>query len=130
MNLPYVFDIKSISFVNSNVGFAVGVSFPDYGRAGDLVKTTNGGLSWQRMSIFTGYPTYQRRGLNSVHFLNDNIGYIVGEISTILKTTNGGNIIGIEQTSTQIPRFFSLHQNYPNPFNPVTKIKFDIPVSQ
>ena len=28
-----------------------------------------------------------------------------------------------------VPNKFSLHQNYPNPFNPVTKIRYDIPVS-
>ncbi len=127
VNVPYEFAIKSISFLNIDVGYAVGVSFPDYGRAGDLVKTTNGGQNWLRMSIFSGYPSYQRRGLNSVHFLNDNYGYIVGEISTILTTSNGGNIIGIQLASSHIPQTFALPQNYPNPFNPVTKIKFDIP---
>ncbi len=35
--------------------------------------------------------------------------------------------IGIENSSTEIPLFFSLSQNYPNPFNPVTKIKFSLP---
>ncbi|MCI0449639.1 MAG: SBBP repeat-containing protein [Chlorobi bacterium] len=37
--------------------------------------------------------------------------------------------IGIQTISSEIPKRFSLYQNYPNPFNPVTKIKFDLPVS-
>jgi subtilisin-like proprotein convertase family protein len=37
--------------------------------------------------------------------------------------------IGINPTSTEIPKEFSLYQNYPNPFNPVTKIKYSIPES-
>jgi len=38
--------------------------------------------------------------------------------------------IGIEPISTEIPQKFELAQNYPNPFNPVTKIRFQIPLSR
>ncbi|HJY63221.1 MAG TPA: T9SS type A sorting domain-containing protein, partial [Ignavibacteria bacterium] len=37
--------------------------------------------------------------------------------------------IGIKQISSEIPDGFALLQNYPNPFNPVTKIKFNIPLT-
>jgi len=37
--------------------------------------------------------------------------------------------IGITPISSEIPEKFALLPNYPNPFNPVTKIKFDIPLS-
>jgi hypothetical protein len=40
---------------------------------------------------------------------------------------NNGFIIGINQTSNEIPLNYNLYQNYPNPFNPATKIKFSIP---
>ncbi|MCX6157978.1 MAG: YCF48-related protein [Ignavibacteriae bacterium] len=125
-NIPYEFDINSIYFINDNTGLAAGVSFPDYGRAGDIVNTTDGGLNWQRLSVFSSYPTYQRRGLNSIHFLNNKTGYIVGEHSTILKTINGGNSVDVKHITTGIPSSYSLSQNYPNPFNPITKIKFDV----
>ncbi|MBE2226382.1 MAG: hypothetical protein IAE93_03540 [Ignavibacteria bacterium] len=39
-------------------------------------------------------------------------------------------LVGINQISTEIPENFSLSQNYPNPFNPVTKVKFEIPLSR
>ncbi len=45
----------------------------------------------------------------------------------LLKTTNGGNTLGINQISNVIPESYSLLQNYPNPFNPGTKIRFSIP---
>ena len=36
---------------------------------------------------------------------------------------------GISNIGGETPKTFSLSQNYPNPFNPVTKIRFEIPVS-
>jgi uncharacterized delta-60 repeat protein len=38
----------------------------------------------------------------------------------------GGDLIGIQTISTEVPQSFTLYQNYPNPFNPSTKIKFDV----
>ena len=38
----------------------------------------------------------------------------------------GGDLIGIQTISTEVPETFTLYQNYPNPFNPTTKIKFDV----
>jgi hypothetical protein len=39
-------------------------------------------------------------------------------------------LTGITNLNTGIPDKFSLYQNYPNPFNPVTKIRFEIPLSK
>ena len=38
-------------------------------------------------------------------------------------------IIGIKTISTEVPSSFSLKQNYPNPFNSVTKINYEIRVT-
>lgn len=43
---------------------------------------------------------------------------------------NSGFTIGINKISTEVPAKFRLEQNYPNPFNPVTKIKFEVPLSK
>jgi hypothetical protein len=40
-----------------------------------------------------------------------------------------GQIIGVNEISSEIPVYYSLFQNYPNPFNPSTNIKFQIPKS-
>lgn len=126
ITLSYSFQINKISFLDNNIGFAVGLSFPIYGRAGEIFKTTNGGINWQHLSFSSTNPTYQRRGLNSIQFLNENTGYIMGEIATILKTTNGGSTIYIIPISSKTPNSISMYQNYPNPFNPTTIIKFDV----
>ncbi len=38
-------------------------------------------------------------------------------------------LTAVQQIGTEIPRNYGLYNNYPNPFNPVTKIKFDVPMS-
>jgi len=37
------------------------------------------------------------------------------------------NLVGINETSAEIPDGYLLNQNYPNPFNPVTKISYQLP---
>jgi photosystem II stability/assembly factor-like uncharacterized protein len=72
----------SVSFIDSFTGWAVGSSTS----SGGIVKTTNGGINWvQQTSPITN-------GLNSVKFLDANIGYITAESGAVLKTTNGGSL--------------------------------------
>ena len=70
----------SVEFVNPNLGW-VGVGF-----AGYIRKTTDGGYSWQYKSV----PSYSR--MNDIDFINENIGWAVGQYGHIIKTTNGGEI--------------------------------------
>ncbi len=68
-------------FVNSQSGWSVGYN-------NQIIKTTNGGTSWQRqynnLSDFTL--------LRDIEFINSSaqIGYVVGFYNTILRTGNGG----------------------------------------
>ncbi len=78
-------------FINQDKGFIVG----DY----KLLRTTNGGNNWT-VSDFGSI-------LNSISFINDNTGFLVGGFNTslrdFLKTTNGGSSwIPINTPSTQM----------------------------
>ncbi len=115
--------------MDDNYGYATGISFPDYGRAGDIIKTTNGGIIWIHESSRNNLPTIMWSGLNAFCFINSTIAFIAGENGIILENTSTINPIGIDPLNNNIPNNFSLLQNYPNPFNPSTKIKFDIPVN-
>jgi hypothetical protein len=42
---------------------------------------------------------------------------------------DNGFVISVNNISSEIPNSYILYQNYPNPFNPVTKIKFQAPLS-
>ncbi|HAX48164.1 MAG TPA: T9SS type A sorting domain-containing protein [Ignavibacteria bacterium] len=44
-------------------------------------------------------------------------------------SANLSGLIAVSPVSSEIPLRFSLRQNYPNPFNPVTKIRFELPVT-
>jgi photosystem II stability/assembly factor-like uncharacterized protein len=107
-------------FTSPSVGYIVGWCH-------QILKTTNGGLNW-----FNQISPSTSQLFNDVFFTSENTGYIAGQHSIewfglILKTTTGGETLGIEPISNEIPEQFNLCQNYPNPFNPSTKIKFDIP---
>ncbi len=106
--------LNDINMVNENIGFTTS--------SNTVFKTTNGGLNWFQIRICSD------NALSVVYFSDTLTGYIVGNNGTIIKTTNGGGEpIGIQPISTEIPKQFVLHQNYPNPFNPTTKIKFSLP---
>ncbi len=90
-----------------------------------IARTTNYGSNWTNYTIQNTICLLQ--GSSMVDANNWYVCGFVLESGAIFRTTNGGEPIGIEPISNEIPKNFSLFQNYPNPFNPVTKIKFDTP---
>jgi len=110
-----------VEFINRYIGYYLSIDYEIGGYS--LWKTLNEGINWHQVPLIFD----NSRGLNGLEFVNENTGCIIGQSGLILRTTNGGNTIGILSSSLQIPRSFSLHQNYPNPFNPVTNIRFGIP---
>ncbi len=69
-----------ITFVNNSVGFGFITGFTN----GRLFKTTDGGDTWILNYENIGDEIYD------VDFINENLGYFVGEDSSIFKTTDGG----------------------------------------
>lgn len=68
-------ELRDVFFVNKNVGFICGY--------GVVYGTTNGGNTWKPLSITGDYFT-------SLCFVNEQVGYVVGNEGTIAKTTDGG----------------------------------------
>jgi photosystem II stability/assembly factor-like uncharacterized protein len=103
----------ALFFSSINTGWASG-------EAGNIWKSTNGGVNWYKQSIpnFVGY--------GELHFINDSIGWACGSIGTILHTTTSGQFVNINSQSSEIINDFRLYNNFPNPFNSSTVIEFDI----
>jgi photosystem II stability/assembly factor-like uncharacterized protein len=115
--------INWVTFVNTNTGFALGQREYSFGSfSARIIKTTDTGNSWYIDTLFGNVG-----GLTSLFFTDENTGYAVGSEGAIFKTTTGGNFVGIQNNSGEVPIAFSLYQNYPNPFNPSTKISYDLP---
>lgn len=79
--------LETVFFVNSNVGYVVG-------DGGIILKTINGGVTWN--SLNSGIAN----DLIGVYFLNLNVGWAVGYGGKILKTTNGGTTWIIQTSGT------------------------------
>ena len=112
----------NVNFINSSTGYITGWG-------SNITKTTNSGNSWYNQNC-----PVPGQILRNSFFVNDNTGYICGYNDTagslVLKTTNGGeNFVGIKTSGNEIPNGYTLHQNYPNPFNPVTKINYELPIT-
>jgi photosystem II stability/assembly factor-like uncharacterized protein len=74
--------VTSVFFTSSDYGHAVGGTHnPDHSSQGIILKTTNGGETWQVLG--TNFF------LHTVYFLNENKGYAIGDY--ILRTINGGD---------------------------------------
>jgi photosystem II stability/assembly factor-like uncharacterized protein len=93
------------TFLDENNGWAVGLSESIY-------KTTNGGADWEYLYNVPG----SSRTFYSVHFFNENTGYVSGGSSSsgvVLKTVNGG--LSWEEVATpaatSIPRIFFKDEN-------------------
>ena len=74
--LPQGNDLYHVFFIDDNAGWAVG-------RIGTILKTTDGGISWNFQS------SGSTDALREICFIDENTGWVIGG-QTILKTTDGG----------------------------------------
>lgn len=87
--------LNGLWFRNEFTGYAVG-------KNNQVIKTTDGGISWAVQSPNGFYNKF-----NSVLFLNDNVGFIIGGkgampySGVIFKTTNGGQIWNLVHSQAQ-----------------------------
>lgn len=89
ISLGVNFELNGIDFCNQNIGFIVGES------VSEVLKSTNGGSTWNIVSIV---PAYINSSLKDIHFVNETTGYLTmhdlsglsGSYGRIYKTENQG----------------------------------------
>jgi photosystem II stability/assembly factor-like uncharacterized protein len=102
---PYTF--RSVYFTSSNTGYLAGGYCENLSISGLIYKTTNGGTNWYQVYYSTASPQLDQ-GLNSLYFVDANIGYAAGGAGgVILKTTNAGLNWAFLSSGTVLP-FFSI----------------------
>lgn len=79
----YLYDVV---FVDDSTGFIAGGRFADFSPGRQLImKTTDGGATWN-----TVFSQSYRNPLKAIHFVDENLGWAVGEGGAALRTTDGG----------------------------------------
>ncbi len=94
----------STQLVDMDINSSRPNSYYACGWYGEILKSNDGGNHWQRID-----NKVTNSKLNSIYFLNDTLGWVVGSHGTILRTTNGGGALSI---NTYKKLEFSA---YPNP---------------
>ncbi|HEY3370486.1 MAG TPA: YCF48-related protein [Prolixibacteraceae bacterium] len=92
-----------MQFISPSVGYARMGRY--YSKS--IYKTIDGGIHWT--------ITFDATALNSFHFLDENMGYVVGINSSIYKTTDGGKIwqqLPIPNANYVNVRFYSSNVGY------------------
>lgn len=82
----------NISAVNATT--AVAATYPVSGAGGEILRTTNGGISWNKVSTTSQFIGTQNGFCNFVHMFDANVGVSLGDPTNgyyeILRTTDGG----------------------------------------
>ncbi|MCH7772904.1 MAG: T9SS type A sorting domain-containing protein [Bacteroidetes bacterium] len=116
MTLPITGTYNSLFFTSNSTGYIAGQF--EVGSLPLIMKTTDVGITWEKQ-VLTEVGI-----LNSIFFVNDDVGFACGRVGLMLKTTSGGVTDVADENN--LPFDFSLVQNYPNPFNPSTSIQYAV----
>ena len=85
------YPLFSVYFIDALIGWSVGGNTGFGNQLVAVLKTTDGGNNWFQLDLGLGSGYVFGGPLYSVHFIDANIGWLVGANNFIIKTTDGGN---------------------------------------
>jgi len=83
-----IFTFRFLEFTSAEIGYAVGGYSGSFGNVSQVVKTTDGGLTWQLLTSLAG--SVPMGGAAAVAFPNPQTGYVADVQDRLFKTTDGG----------------------------------------
>ena len=93
-NAAQNYQTGNISAVGSSALVAVAATYPLSGAGGEILRTTNGGVSWTKVTTTANFQTSQNGFCNFVHMFDALEGVSLGDPTSgyfeILRTVNGG----------------------------------------
>jgi photosystem II stability/assembly factor-like uncharacterized protein len=107
VNLSEIAFFSSISVLSPQVVFVAGdMAIPGSdARQGVVVKTIDGGKTWAEKPI--QIPNFEVTALNSLHFVDPQVGYVVGrdvgDDGFVLKTADGGESWAMTRIALNLP---------------------------
>lgn len=101
--------IIDLDMVNDTLGFASGWY-------GSIFKSVDAGANWYTLS----QPITELIQYKGLHFLDDQLGWIVGSQGTIIKTSIGGGSVSVDDEINTLG--FSI---YPNPTQGIFELEID-----
>ena len=75
---PVSWYLYGVHFINADTGWATGDT-------GTILKTTDGGSTWNKQTSFVSYSS-----LKCIYFVDANHGWAAGKYGAITRTTDGG----------------------------------------
>ena len=91
---PFFF-LDAVTFVTPKIGWIVGLDLRSLGADGLILRTEDGGRTWQRQESYTG------NFLDDVFFISETEGWIAGKGGLVLHTTDGGQNWRPQRTDTK-----------------------------
>ncbi len=85
---------SDIHFPTKSVGYISGGSW--FGLTNILIKTTDGGQTWDSLSSGTGAGNF----INKIHFIDKDTGFMIMDDRQILKTVDGGITLSLVGSAT------------------------------